>query len=586
MLNKTVGELYLNIQKKSYSSESPQLMRRRSSFKKSPQKVPNQIIQIFQSPLEEKKRVQSIPNRARLPSFNISFPSPDKSKNTTDPSFTSLTKVIPAHSLEGLENEHELIMKKLSSKIDAFKAPININIIRTLEDLALRNKSKRQEDLTVRNDVKIDKQAIDDKLNKTFSFTDKVINSSCKSRRVSRPSSAIPQYKIDQTNKKPMEKIFTFNPQEIELDQKPKSQDFFGRLESSSLKQNVNFKLDLSSSILDNKDAKNTNLVHGKGNTNEKEDGIGSISPLKRRTDSRIESQAIKSKPLNLLSQIKENKTHTNEKAPEKENKKIGQPRFYSYQGFATEKEREKMTSFLQDEFVNLMLLNRFHVNLDKFQVKDILNELNKKATQDKAIRRKFYEFMHTGVSKPKKEIIQEESVSPTSSIKVLNMNKVNQTRKLSISILSDRSSGRKSPEIIEGEKKQENNEENSNKPKRKQRQRIYSKDYTKNIKTEEDKKEDSKSQRENDIKGDQEKMMLKVIRLVKENEKLNKTFTAKNENKVENIGKLLNKFRIMKTVYYFSKKGQKWKRYISLQKLPRMETIKRLHFVYSREII
>jgi len=224
---------------------------------------------------------------------------------------------------------------------------------------------------------------------------------------------------------------------------------------------------------------------------------------------------------------MKGNKTQ-GEKSPVKENnKERGQPKFYAYQGFATEKEREKMTSFLQDEFVNLMLLSRFHVNLDKFQVKDILNKLNNKANQDNALRKEFYAFLHTGVPRPK-QIIAFEDTSPV-------ITKMNQGRKLSTSLLSDRSDKGKSPEKFELDRRQNTNEDDKNKIKRK---RNYSKGNIKTARSDEGDKE-SKDKNEVNIKGGQEKMMMQMIRLMKEktelNEKLNKAFNPqiqKNEKK------------------------------------------------------
>lgn len=69
------------------------------------------------------------------------------------------------------------------------------------------------------------------------------------------------------------------------------------------------------------------------------------------------------------------------------------------YRQIATEDERERISSFLKDEYVNELLLNRYHKDLDKFQIRDVLNGAQQKAEQDKEIRLQFIRLLKNNES-------------------------------------------------------------------------------------------------------------------------------------------------------------------------------------------
>jgi len=119
------------------------------------------------------------------------------------------------------------------------------------------------------------------------------------------------------------------------------------------------------------------------------------------------------------------------------------QPKFYVFSGFATIDERERMSSFLQNEFMNEMLLNKFNMELDKFQVKDSIAEISKKTAQNKTIRQRFYDFVNKGGLSDshefKPEFKQDLTDSSRQQLKVPNL-EINRSavRKVSENLNSD----------------------------------------------------------------------------------------------------------------------------------------------------
>lgn len=96
------------------------------------------------------------------------------------------------------------------------------------------------------------------------------------------------------------------------------------------------------------------------------------------------------------LDTLNDSVTVTNEK---NSTKKKDEPRKYDgYKQVATEEERERMSKFLKDDFVNEMLMNKYHVDMDKFQIRDAINDIHKKANQDKLLRQKFRDFLKNGI--------------------------------------------------------------------------------------------------------------------------------------------------------------------------------------------
>ena len=82
--------------------------------------------------------------------------------------------------------------------------------------------------------------------------------------------------------------------------------------------------------------------------------------------------------------------------SPEKELGDNSKRKQKVYWQVATLDERERMSRFLNDEYINKRLLTRYHLHLDKYQIKDTLEKIKKKAEQDRDLRNKFNIFMQT----------------------------------------------------------------------------------------------------------------------------------------------------------------------------------------------
>ena len=114
------------------------------------------------------------------------------------------------------------------------------------------------------------------------------------------------------------------------------------------------------------------------------------------RTRSRFSSLEKPMKPESFIEarsklENKEEKNH-----PEKELEDNSKRKQKVYWQVATLDERDRMSKFLNDEYINKRLLTRYHLHLDKYQIKDTLEKIKKKAEQDKDLRNKFNIFMQT----------------------------------------------------------------------------------------------------------------------------------------------------------------------------------------------
>lgn len=316
------------------------------------------------------------------------------------------------------ENDKEKNLNHIVSKLQASKAPLN-NVV-TLEDLALKRRisNQKQEHLKVNQN-----QTLDERMILHYQKIDKDIMN-----RTVDGASFIEYSPIRKTegSESPNNRTVINESHSIwdamgKMEKRARATDQQMRIEDSKdSRMNLTFELSRDGKAVDlslTQDEK----VFRKTDINKSKRGKEDMTPSAYMSNT-IQSSKLdstnrvafgrKGKNLNRsvdkgmerfrLDTLNDSVTVTNDKTSIK---KKDEPRKYDgYKQIATEEERERMSKFLKDEYVNEMLMNKYHVDMDKFQIRDAINDIHKKANQDKLLRQKFRDFLKNGIIEAPKE--------------------------------------------------------------------------------------------------------------------------------------------------------------------------------------
>jgi len=460
MFKSVLDDLYQQVRKQSYTPEPSE--RKLSSSKhssKQPSKQPSPkaaehpVMNIFQPLIEERSRSKTVPLRPASSSFYKSALLSRGTRKVTDHSENSSSKIESSSHVNNVPQMTD--SQKILSRFQAVKVPHNINTDKQLIDVAkAKGKEKQEETLRKHSPPKEKTSEVifpssSQKNNKSFS---KLIASPNKSYTRARSISRKSNKSID-SHDSFSELHSSLNNKTFSLAKRRSNGNQSDILESNPKDpKNISFNF-ANMKVVQVKQISRTGIpkkVENKSPENNKKIKIPSIIQSSVQTIKQSFSNSNESKGTLGGVSSKLNRKPT----------KIGkaQPKFYVFSGFATIDERDRMSSFLQNEFMNEMLLNRFNMDLDKFQIKDTIAEINKKTIQNKTLRHKFYDFVNKGGLSESRDFKQDplDAPSPRQSVKMPNLDLTRTSmRKVSENLNSDGSINDHIINIDEGDSKE-----------------------------------------------------------------------------------------------------------------------------------